>query len=256
MANGTGIDWQGLIGMGGLILSAATAPKPPKIEAFVAPETPERKLEDFAPYLPVMESMQADTALRMMSGELPKAVEDQIKTTVGEAALRGGYGASESRTRNVLARDLGLAQMNVIQQGYAMSNQLISRAQGRLADAYAGDTAMVNQAYDAWAFNTQQRMDRYRAKAERNANYVEQLTSVAAQSAQRSNLRRQEQESNRRFDEAMARSDALRSEINTLTNNMYKPQTSYIPPSFSMPYTNYNPGQPYTMNVPYYMESK
>ena len=228
------IDWQGLSQLGLQIIGAATAPKQPDIEPFVPPEMPERKLEDFGPYITEMEGMQADTALRMMSGELPQSVVNQIKTTVGERALRGGYGASETRTRNVLARDLGLGQLDIIQQGYGMANQLIGRAQGRLQDAYAGDTAMANMAFDAWASSTNIMMDKYRANANRHNQLIEGMTATVAQSAQRKRIAEQEAKADERFNRMLASTDSLRETLlNIQSGSRYGTTTATYTPSRS-----------------------
>jgi hypothetical protein len=227
------IDWEGLSQLGLQIIGAATAPKQPDIDPFVPPEMPERKLEDFGPYITEMESMQADTALRMLSGELPQSVVDQIKTTVGESALRGGYGASETRTRNVLARDLGLGQLDIIQQGYGMANQLISRAQGRLQDAYAGDTAMANMAYDAWASSTNIMMDKYRNRANRHNELIEGITSTVAQSTQRRRIEQQESEADERFNRMLASTDSLRETLLDIQSGPRYGTTATITPSRS-----------------------
>jgi hypothetical protein len=227
------IDWEGLSQLGLQIIGAATAPKQPDIDPFVPPEMPERKLKDFGPYITEMESMQADTALRMLSGELPQSVVDQIKTTVGESALRGGYGASETRTRNVLARDLGLGQLDIIQQGYGMANQLISRAQGRLQDAYAGDTAMANMAYDAWASSTNIMMDKYRNRANRHNELIEGITSTVAQSTQRRRIEQQESEADERFNRMLASTDSLRETLLDIQSGPRYGTTATITPSRS-----------------------
>ena len=236
------IDWSGLTQLGLQIIGQATAPDNPDIQPFVPPEMPERKLEDFGPFITKMESMQADTALRMMSGELPQSVVDQIKTTVGERALRGGYGASETRTRNVLARDLGLGQLDVIQQGYSMANQLIGRAQGRLQDAYAGDTAQANMAYDAWASSTQIMMDKYRRDANRHNQLIETMSSTVAQSAQRKRIEKAEAKADERFDKMLASTDALReSIINIQSGTQAKSTAATYTPSIFNPMPTPNP---------------
>ena len=209
-----------LVGLGAEYYRGKNKPKMPKIDAYKPEPMPDRKIEDFAPYLPMMEGMQADTALRMMSGNLPQSVVDQIKSTAGEKAMQGGYSASQGRSRNVTARDLGLNQLDLVQTGMAYADNLYNRAQSGLDQAYSADTAKANQAYDAWASAAELQMARYEDKTsahnQRVNSVVEALGSFIS-----------DRDANKREAEADARADRAEARAQQMTDSLWGDEGLY-----------------------------
>ena len=169
------IDYQALLQTGGSVIKESTRPDAPRIQSYNPEPIKERKLTDFAPYTDVMDKRQANVALRMLSGEIPTEVSDQIRMTAGEKAIQYGRGDSEQRASNVTARDLGLSQLDIMQQGMAYSSELRNRARQDMNDKYQLDVVERNMAFDQWASQTQLQMDNYRSRVAGHDSYANDL---------------------------------------------------------------------------------
>jgi|TARA_R100000479_G_C6385778_1_gene202936 hypothetical protein len=176
IGNWFGDNYQGLLALGSAFAKKANRPDYPDVPSYTPEAIPERTVSDFMPYADLITGMQADTALRMLSGELPASVTDQIKTVAGERAIQGGFGASTTRSRNILARDLGLASLDVVQQGMNYSSMLYNRASAALDRAYDADSSRAQQAYDVYASNVRNIMNKYRAKANERSAFIDDIT--------------------------------------------------------------------------------
>ncbi len=151
--------------------------------------------------------MQSDVALSMLAGELPAAVVDQIETTTGETAYQGGFSASESRTRNVLARNLGFKQMEVINRGIDLARKLTTDAERAYNTAVQGDIARSNMAFDEWSSYSQELTNKYKRKAEEHANRINTTTSILTQG-----------ETNRRLQAERERQDKIMDKLLDMIN--------------------------------------
>ena len=60
---------------------------------------------------------------RMMTGEIPDEVRQQVEMLSAEKSWHGGFGTSP-RATNLTARDLGLMSLSIMQQGAEMGNKL------------------------------------------------------------------------------------------------------------------------------------
>ena len=173
------IDYQALLQLGGAMIKEKNMPDMPNIDPYTPIPLKRRNLEDMAPYTKFMDQKQANIALRMMSGEIPKDVQDQIRMETGERAIQFGYGDSEQRSRNVVARDLGLTSLDIVQQGMAYSSELRNRAKADMNDRYQLDMIERDMHFDQWASNAQLMMDRYRSTIAARNTYANDLLGGA-----------------------------------------------------------------------------
>lgn len=173
------IDYQALLQLGGAMIKEKNMPDMPNIDPYTPIPLKRRNLEDMAPYTKFMDQKQANIALRMMSGEIPKDVQDQIRMETGERAIQFGYGDSEQRSRNVVARDLGLTSLDIVQQGMAYSSELRNRAKADMNDRYQLDMIERDMHFDQWASNAQLLMDRYRSTIAGRNTYANDLLGGA-----------------------------------------------------------------------------
>ena len=120
--------YAGLITAGAGILQSLTAKKPPKIKPYNPTPIKNRKIDDYLPNSAEMMDMQSDQAMSMMSGEIPQSVQDSIESFAAEKAIRGGFGASTTRTGNLVARDFGLSALDLMQQGQQLGGFLIRQS--------------------------------------------------------------------------------------------------------------------------------
>tara|TARA_Y100000289_G_scaffold66263_1_gene82418 strand:- start:2300 stop:3181 length:882 start_codon:yes stop_codon:yes gene_type:complete len=205
-----GGDWLGgAVQLGGMLLNNYTRPDSPRIEDYVPEEIPDRDISDFDPSIPLLQMGQADVALKMLGGELPSSVVDQIRATAGERAVQAGYSSSEQRVRNVTARDLGLKQMDMISQGFSYANQLYNRAQAALDQAYSIDSARANQAYDAWAAKYKRIMDQHNNAVEQHNDFWSELTNVGSRYVQSARIAQERKSAKEDTKTAAAKSDQI-----------------------------------------------
>ena len=65
----------------------------------------------------------------MLKGEIPQDVQDQIERTAAEKSLSQGIGLGQ-KSRNLVARDLGLASIDIVSQGIQGAQAIGSLEQG------------------------------------------------------------------------------------------------------------------------------
>lgn len=70
-----------------------------------------------------MISGQQEIANRLMAGEIPEDVLQQIETVTAEQSLSRGLGLG-SAARNLTARDLGLTSLSLMEKGTTMADQI------------------------------------------------------------------------------------------------------------------------------------
>lgn len=76
-----------------------------------------KMIESAAPGYKDMLGKVRDTASTFLSGEIPKDVQDQIARNAAYQSLTGGFGGKSGMQRNLVARDLGLTSLDLIQKG-------------------------------------------------------------------------------------------------------------------------------------------
>lgn len=175
------MDASGYAAIGQIILGfaqAGTAPDRPDIEPYNPTPIKDRNLKDYLPEADTLMGMQAEMAMSFMKGELPDSVKEQIEAFAGERANRFGYGKSAGRTGNMVARDLGLSALDLMETGQQYSGFLINQARGRMSDDISIDITNANMAYDSWASKAQVQMDNWRGDAERHAGYFNTASSA------------------------------------------------------------------------------
>ena len=224
-----------LIQVGMQLVGEATKPDAPSVKPYKAMPMPERSISDFNPNIPLFNAMQSDVALSMLAGELPAAVVDQIETTTGEAAYQGGFAASESRTRNVLARNLGFKQMEVINRGIDLARKLTTDAERAYNTAVQGDIARSNMAFDEWSSYSQELTNKYKRKAEEHANRINTTTSILAQGETNRRLQAERERQDKIMDKLLDMINTDQVDVNVLTkgstnNNEIKTTEYKLPP--------------------------
>jgi hypothetical protein len=210
-------DYGGLIsGLVGIV-GAQTAPKTPKIDPYEPQLLENRSIDDYAPELKSLVDSQSDIASSLLRGELPKGVVDQIKMFAGEAAQRGGFGSSITRSGNLTARDLGLTALDAMAQGQQYAGFIQNYAADKLNTQMQIDTANANMLYDAWASKANSAIQSYQAEMDRhNATWGAVATGVGSYA---SNYASNEQRKADRkwyteqMDKGQAREDARRTEM-------------------------------------------
>lgn len=168
------MDFTGLITLGTALLNKQNAPAAPTITPFEAAPMTNKSLSEYIPEIDAMMALESKNALSMMRGELPQSVIDQVKMFAGESAMRGGYGASTTRTGNMVARDLGLTALDMMESGTQYANYLMNQAQSM-------QTYDAKMTYQAWAANAEQQWNQFQIKADRRANIFEGLLKGATQ---------------------------------------------------------------------------
>lgn len=168
------MDWTGLITLGTTLLSSQTAKSAPNIPAQEREPMTTKSLSEYLPEIDEIMATQGESALSMLKGELPQGVVDQIKMFAGESAMRGGYGSSSDRVGNVVARDLGLSALDMMETGQQYANYLVNQAQSM-------QTYNADMSYQAWADNAQNRWKAFETQSNRQANLYEGLLKGASQ---------------------------------------------------------------------------
>lgn len=90
---------------------------------------------------------------KMLAGELPKDVEEQLRRNAAEASIGAGTGASEFSGFRT-ARDLGLASLDLTQRGLAAAERWVAQAQSRTFDfskMFLGPQDAIRQAEGQWS---------------------------------------------------------------------------------------------------------
>jgi hypothetical protein len=85
----------------------------------------EKMLRDSVPQYDEMRNKTSANINSMLSGEIPKDVQDQIQRNGAAKALGGGY-AGSGMNRNLVARDLGLTSLDLTQRGLNSAQSWIS----------------------------------------------------------------------------------------------------------------------------------
>ena len=155
------IDYGGLITLGAGLIGGATAPKRPDIAPYNPELLEDRSIDDYAPELKSLVDSQSDIASSLLKGELPQGVVDQIKMFAGEAAQRGGFGASVTRSGNLAARDIGLTALDAMAQGQQYAGFVQNYAREKLNLDLAIETSNANMLYDQWASQAEGAMASY-----------------------------------------------------------------------------------------------
>jgi hypothetical protein len=168
------MDYSGLITIGAALLGGKKSPSIPSAAPLQSTPMTTKSLSEYLPQIDAMMGLESQNALSMMRGELPQSVIDQVKMFAGENAMRGGYGASTTRTGNMVARDLGLTALDMMESGTQYANYLMNQAQSM-------QTYDAKMTYQAWAANAEQQWNQFQIKADRRANIFEGLLKGATQ---------------------------------------------------------------------------
>lgn len=108
------------LGMGAV--SKLTAPKAPSMKPFEGKSMAER-MSEIDPTWKTRLTEKSIIASEMMAGNIPKETQDMIEMLSAEKAWQGGFGTSERATR-LTARDLGLYQLQIMQAGMKLSDEV------------------------------------------------------------------------------------------------------------------------------------
>tara|TARA_Y100000289_G_scaffold64803_1_gene77270 strand:- start:3581 stop:4345 length:765 start_codon:yes stop_codon:yes gene_type:complete len=192
-----------LIQGGMLIIDELTRPDAPNIPNYKGPEYEELTYSDVDPNMPALISQQSDVALSMLSGELPSSVVEQISTTVGERALQGGFSASEQRTRNLLARDLGREQLDMMRAGSDLFARGFNMTENILNRHAKGQEIRQQLAYNEYASAVENMVNKYKNQLNKHNNRLEQITQIGQQAYQTSQNKKAKAEANKSFDKAL-----------------------------------------------------
>lgn len=84
----------------------------------------ERLLESSIPGYKSMQASRAANAQSFLNGDLPPAVRSQIYRRGAAKAIGGGYGGSEAHD-NLVARDLGLSSLDLMDRGQRYTSSII-----------------------------------------------------------------------------------------------------------------------------------
>jgi len=99
-----------------------------------------------------------------LSGNLPEDVADSLQRGSAARALGGGYGGSEM-ARNLTARDLGLASLQLTQQGLDHATKWISQSSSGPSFDY---TTMMFTPQQRLGFESQQNKDQFQVRLLQN----------------------------------------------------------------------------------------
>jgi hypothetical protein len=167
--------------LGGVFGSVQNSKAAKKIKPYKPTAIERKPLSEFDPGVDALIGAQNDVTLSMLNGELPESVQQQIEDFAAETAMRNGFGWSSQRVGNVTARDLGLASLDLTNQGMAYANQEISRAMDMQASDVSMQISAANMAFDAWKSQTDITMDQARDSARNWNNMFSGVASGASQ---------------------------------------------------------------------------
>jgi hypothetical protein len=119
----------------------------------------EDRLDDLDPGARDSLVMRRSISDRLMTGEIPQEVREQVEMLSAENAWRGGFGMSP-RATNMTARDLGLMSLSLMQQGAEMGAKLTEmELDMAVADANEEYKAFVARYNKKVQKNSQKRQD-------------------------------------------------------------------------------------------------
>lgn len=95
-----------------------------EVNAFNQEETMKAREASLPGYKNVLSKTQ-EQLMSQLKGEIPKDVQDLIQNQSAARALGGGYGGSGA-SRNLVARDLGLTSMGIIDKGLAAADRWLT----------------------------------------------------------------------------------------------------------------------------------
>lgn len=94
-----------------------------------------KMIESAAPGYKEMLAKVRDTSNTFLSGEIPKDVQEQIARSAAYRSLTGGY-AGSGMQRNLVARDLGLTSLDLIQKGVDAGTRWAALARSGTANQF------------------------------------------------------------------------------------------------------------------------
>lgn len=110
-------------------------------------------MEAAYPGITKLKELGTENIRSMLSGELPKSVQDQLKTRSAEYGVGSGTGMSEFSGAKGL-RDLGLETLRYTQSGLDSASRWIAQAQGQTFDfsrMFLGPQDAIRQAEGRWS---------------------------------------------------------------------------------------------------------
>lgn len=117
------------------------------------------------------------TALSLSRGEIPDEIESTVRRVAAENAVTRGLSADQA-TR-MTARDLGVNQLALMKEGYALSEALQSIENTEWAVAQDSALGRANQMFEAHAMSENARLARWQQESKQHSAFWGGLAQTA-----------------------------------------------------------------------------